>query len=275
MQQCIRNGKLILPRACPWPYYYQPNPDLWQYFVINSDIMGADWRMTDEEDVYEQVIVRQNKDPGAQGFFYTFPNDNEYYTKDLYKPHPSIPNHWIYYGRADNIIVFSNGEKLNPVSIEELVSDHPQVKGALVVGSNKFQPALFIEPVSHPKNKEERKELIESIWPLVVNANKETVAHGQIGRNFITLTNPEKPFPRAGKGTIQRAGAVKLYKDEIDQLYEEVGQVSQTEAPRLDVSSEDTLVNSIEKLFETHLESPQLEPDTDFFSAGKRRFDSY
>lgn len=107
------------------------------------------------------------------------------------------------------------------------------------------------------------------MWPLVVQANKETVAHGQIAREFITLTNPEKPFPRAGKGTIQRAGAIKLYQEEIDRLYETAGQVTASEAPRLDVSSEDALVKSIEEMFETHIGSPHLEPDTDFFSAGE------
>ncbi|KAK6082367.1 nonribosomal peptide synthetase [Seiridium cupressi] len=268
-----RNGVTIVnaiaaTEAAPWPYYYQQNLELWQYFIINSELMGADWRKTDEEDVFEQVIVRQDKNPGLQGFFYTFPDENEYHTKDLYKPHPTLPNHWIYYGRSDNIIVFSNGEKLNPVTIEHIVGGHPLLKGALVVGSNRFQPALFIEPVDYPESDEERQKLLASVWPLVVSANKETVAHGQIGRQFITLTNPDKPFPRAGKGTIQRTGAVKLYKDEIDQLYEKFSQVSQTEAPRLDVSSEDALVQSIVKLFETHLESPRLEPDTDFFSAG-------
>ncbi|KAI0177636.1 nonribosomal peptide synthetase [Pestalotiopsis sp. NC0098] len=254
--------------AIPWPYFYQKNPDLWQYFIINSDLMGYDWRATGEEDVFEQVVVRKDKHPGLQGFFYTFPDDDEYFTKDLYKPHPTLPNHWIYYGRADNIIVFSNGEKLNPVTIEEIISDHPQVQGAVVVGTNKFQPALILEPTAYPKNADEEKKFIDSVWPLVVNANKETVAHGQIGRQFIMLTKPEKPFPRAGKGTIQRAGAVKLYKDEIDEFYERVGQVSAAEAPRLDVGSEEALVSSIEKLFETHLQSPHLEPDTDFFSAG-------
>lgn len=87
--------------------------------------------------MFEQVVVRKDKKPGLQGFFYTFPDDKEYYTKDLYKPHPSLPNHWIYYGRADNIIVFNNGEKLNPITIEEIVTDHPKLKGALVVGTNK------------------------------------------------------------------------------------------------------------------------------------------
>lgn len=125
------------PRGCPWPYYYQKNPELWQYFIINSELFGVEWRETGDKDVYEQVIVRKDKNPGLQGFFYTFPDQNEYYTKDLYKAHPSLPNHWIHCGRADDVIVFSNGEKLNPVTIEEIVEDHAQLKGALVFGTNK------------------------------------------------------------------------------------------------------------------------------------------
>jgi thioester reductase-like protein len=242
--------------------------ELWQYFIIDSERMGIEWHPTDEQDVFEQVIVRKSKQPGLQSCFYTFPDLDEYRTKDLYKLHPQQPNHWIYYGRADNIIVFSNGEKLNPITIERIVEGHPGVKGAVVVGSNKFQPALFIEPATHPKSEEEEKEFLDDVWPHVVRANKETVAHGQIGREFLTLTNPAKPFPRAGKGTVQRAGAIKLYKSEIEELYERVGQVSSAEAPKIDVSSEDALVESIEKMFETHLGSPHLEPDTDFFAAG-------
>lgn len=134
---------------------------------------------------------------------------------------------------------------------------------------NRFQPALLVEPASYPQSEEEKRQLLDSVWKVVVQANKETVAHGQIGRAFLGLTDPAKPFPRAGKGTIQRAGAIKLYSAEIDQIYENAGKVSSGEAPKLDISSEDALVGSIQKLFETHLDSPHLEPDTDFFSAGE------
>ncbi|KAK3936324.1 hypothetical protein QBC46DRAFT_452805 [Diplogelasinospora grovesii] len=254
----------------PFPIYWQDRPELWQWFIINSDLFGCEWRKVEgEEDVYEQVIVRKEKHPGYQGFFYTFPDATEYSTKDLYRPHPTLPDHWIYHGRADNVIVFSNGEKLNPVTIEEIITDHPKVRGALVVGTGKFQPALIIEPVEHPKSDKERKELIDSVWPLVVRANKETAAHGQIGRQFIALSNPDKPFLRAGKGTIQRAATVKLYKDEIDRIYEDVGAVaSSSEVAKLDLSSKEALAQSIASLFETSLGAPKLDLDTDFFSAG-------
>ncbi|KAG7284581.1 hypothetical protein NEMBOFW57_010959 [Staphylotrichum longicolle] len=252
----------------PFPIYWQPKPELWRYFIYNSELFGCEWRESTEEHAYEQVIVRKDKNPGCQGFFYTFPDAKEYRTKDLYKPHPSLPDHWIYHGRADNIIVFSNGEKLNPASIENIMMEHPGIKGAIVVGSNRFQPALILEPVDYPKTKEEAKKFIDEVWPVVVKANKETVAHGQIGRQFIALSNPEKPFLRAGKGTVQRAGTIRMYKDEIDRIYEHVDEVAPSEALKLDLSSAEALTKSIEILFERFLRAPKLEPDTDFFTVG-------
>jgi len=192
----------------------------------------------------------------------------EYHTKDLYRPHPTLKNHWIYQGRADNIIVFSTGEKLNPVSIEDMVMSSNELKGALVVGTDRFQPALILEPVKFPQNDVERDNLINRVWPLVVRANKETVAHGQIGHQFVALSNPAKPFLRAGKGTIQRAGTVKLYKDDIDKIYANAEKVSSTEAPKFDLRSRDGLMEAIMHLFQKRLRTPHLDPDTDFFSAG-------
>lgn len=76
--------------------------------IINSDEFGADWRKVDgEDDVYQLVVVRKDKHPGLQGCFYTFPDVNEYDTKDLYKPHPTLPDHWIYYGRSDSELPIS------------------------------------------------------------------------------------------------------------------------------------------------------------------------
>ncbi|KAI0150728.1 nonribosomal peptide synthetase [Xylariaceae sp. FL1272] len=256
--------------SCPFPIYMQTNPKLWQWFIFNDEQFGADWRKAEgEDDVYRLVVVRKDKHPGLQGFFYTFPDDSEYDTKDMYRKHPTLPHHWMYAGRSDNIIVFSNGEKLNPVTIEEIVQDHPDVKGAAVVGAGRFQPALIIEPNNYPQSDSEKQELLDRVWPYVVKANKETVAHGQIGRDLVMMSNPDKPFLRAGKGTIQKAGTLQLYKEEIDNLYENTGRVSDGEALKMDVSSEETLVASIRELFETRIGiQTKIEPDSDFFSGG-------
>ncbi|EXF76803.1 thioester reductase domain-containing protein [Colletotrichum fioriniae PJ7] len=261
---------IAFTEAAPLPYYFQKNLELWQWFIVDSDRLGVDWRQAsgEDEDIYEQVIVRKDKADPLQGIFYTFPDVNEYNTKDLYRKHPTLPNHWMYYGRSDNIIVFSNGEKLNPVTIEEIVTGHARVKGAVVAGAMRFQPFLILEPTEPLTSEDDIQQFIDDVWPLIVKANKETVAHGQIGRAFIGVTNPEKPFPRAGKGTIQRPMALKLYKDELDEWYNKAEDGADSLSVNIDVSSQQGMIDSIEKLFQQTLGSRALSADSDFFSAG-------
>ncbi|PHH84544.1 hypothetical protein CDD83_1780 [Cordyceps sp. RAO-2017] len=203
----------------PYASYFQKNAELWPYFIFNSELMGADWRPVagDEDDVYELVIRRKDAhDPADQPVFYTFPELKEWSTGDLFKPHPSLPDHWTYHGRSDNVIVFSSGEKLNPVTIEDMVASHPAVKGALVVGRDRFQPALLLEP--HDGAAADAEAFIDAVWPTVDEANRQTVAHGRIGRRFVALTEPDLPLPRAAKGTILRALATQMYDGFIDRL---------------------------------------------------------
>lgn len=255
----------------PFPTYTVSSPDLWQYHHYNTETMGCEFRRwPGEDDIYELVVVRQQqhgRHPGVQGIFYTFPELDEWSTKDLYRPHPTRPDHWIYHGRSDNIIVFSSGEKLNPVTIEEIVGDHALLKGAIVVGSERFHAGLIVEPHVYPQTEEEKREVLDSVWPLVEKANEETVQHGRIGRDMLVLSNPDKPFLRAGKGTIQRALTVKLYADEIKHMYEKEAHGAR-EAPKLNTESEEALAQSITETMRTHLGAEKLEADVDFFAAG-------
>jgi thioester reductase-like protein len=231
--------------------------------------MGCDWRLVSgTDDVFELFAVRKDaKHPGTAGVFYTFPDLLEWSTRDLYRPHPSRPGHWAYYGRVDNIIVFSNGEKLNPVTIEDIVSGHPAVKGAMVVGHGRFQAALLLEPVTTPATAGAITKFIEDVWPLIQKANAGSVGHGRISKDLVTVASEDKPFPRAGKGTIQRRLTTELYKDEIDKLYEAPVRLPSTWSTTVDLSSEETLLTAIQDLL-VYLGGPAIEPDTDFFNAG-------
>jgi len=104
--------------------------------------MGIDWQRH-ESNEYELVVRRKASDPGSQGCFYNFPELSEWRTNDIFEPHPTLKDHWLYKGRADDVIVFSNGEKLNPVTIEGIVSDHPLVKSALVVGQKNVSGSSY------------------------------------------------------------------------------------------------------------------------------------
>ncbi|KAI0431346.1 hypothetical protein F5Y09DRAFT_340753 [Xylaria sp. FL1042] len=259
--------KLMVRRFGSFPVYFHQNRELWAYFKFNSEIFGAEWRPF-ADDTYELVIVRQGKKPGLRGFFYTFPELDEYSTKDLYKPHPTLPDFWIYQGRADNVVVFSNGEKLNPVTIEAIVQDHPDVQGALVIGSDKFQAGLLLEPVRHLEDEKDKRKFIDSVWPLVEKANSETVAHGQISRELITVASPTKPFARSGKNTIQRGSTVQLYAEEIENLYADAEKGARLSVTEFNLSSEESLTASILQIFKSLRGKAELGSDADFFTAG-------
>ncbi|KAH6670910.1 hypothetical protein F5X68DRAFT_175463 [Plectosphaerella plurivora] len=252
------------------PSYEVDTPELWNYFHINPNETGVEWRpQSGEEDVYELVFVKTDRCTHVnQSVFYIFPEATEYATSDLFRKHPTVPDHWLYQGRADNIIVFSNGEKLNPISIEEGVGRSELLKSALVVGQAKFQPAMILDPITHPKNDAETRKLVNDVWPFVVKMNKETVGHGQILKSLIGVSNPGKPFPLTAKGTIKRQAAAKLYEDEINQLYENNSKPLSLEAPHLDVSSEEALTQSILDVFDTRIGSTCLDENADFYAAG-------
>ncbi|KAL6853214.1 NRPS-like enzyme [Trichoderma novae-zelandiae] len=253
--------------AFPMALQFQSDPRLWQYFIFNADLMGAEFTPTAWEGIYGLTIRRKTSpDVALQPTFYNFPDKQEYVTGDLFQRHETLPDHWKYYGRNDNVIVFSNGEKLNPVTIEDIVVGHPAIKNVLVVGQQRFQPAMILEATVPPKDHAEAEALIDDVWPLVEQANKHTVAHGQIVRELVAISDPTKPFLIAGKGTIQRAQTVHLYEDYIDGIYQRAE--AALDNVTLDISSQEGLASSIQELLRTRLELEQLELDTDFFVIG-------
>lgn len=178
MSSVIRGDEANNPGTAPIRATSTPTWKTGNTFVFNSDVVGCDWRRFSEADNTYELVVRRNR-PSRQALFYTFPYLEEWSTKDLYRPHPTLPDRWMYCGRIDNVIVFSNGEKLNPVSMEEVIVGHPLLKGALVVGQGRFQPALLLEPAS-ACDEAEAKRVIDKVWPLVEKANAEVVSHGRI-----------------------------------------------------------------------------------------------
>ena len=96
------------------------------------------------------------------------------------------------------------------------------IRSAFVVGTGHRQTALLVgcqkafERTSHD-------ELITEIWPAVQQANEESAKHARILKSHIIFEKPEKPFPRADKGTIQRTPALRLYEEEIDATYRKHG----------------------------------------------------
>ncbi|OJD34061.1 nrps-like enzyme [Diplodia corticola] len=197
------------------------DPADWEYFEWHpySGVV-----MEDAGDgLYEQVI-KPIVDTRYVSVFSNFPEITEWRTKDLWEQHPTKKALWRYKGRRDDVIVFSNGEKFNPVSFEKTVEDHPLIRGALVVGQSRFQPAVLIEPDwSKVQEGQDLGDLLADVWSSVDEANKGAPAHAQVWKNKVAFTKKEKPFVRAPKGSVVRRATVDLYSPELDALYSNEG----------------------------------------------------
>lgn len=206
------------------------DPEDWRYVQFHPKL-GLEMRpMTD--DTFELYAVRNTELRETQPTFTIFPHMNEYASRDLFICHPSPTKKdlWRWKARADDIIVFLNGEKTNPISMEQhIVSGIPHVAAALVIGAQRFQAALLVELATNSKNlsSTERAVLIEQIWPTVSEANHDAPSHARITKSHILFTSPQKPMMRAGKGTVQRSGTLKAYQEEIDALYRDADQMSE------------------------------------------------
>lgn len=190
----------------------------WAYLRSNI-YTGVEFRHV-SGDGYEMVVVRDERLKGMQPTFEMFPDLQEFSTHDLFSKHPTKHDHWLYQGRSDDVIVFLNGEKTNPILMEGLVEGHPDVRSALVVGQNRFEAALLIEPsqlLNLPPS--HRAKLIEKLWPVVEDANGKSPAHARVSKSHILFTIPEKPMSRSSKGTVQRKFTIENYSAEIDALY--------------------------------------------------------
>ncbi|KAG6852620.1 putative secondary metabolism biosynthetic enzyme [Blastosporella zonata] len=152
------------------------------------------------------------------------PDENGYATSDLWIPHPTDKSLWKIVGRIDDVIIHSSGEKTVPGPMEAIVISDPLVRDAIMFGRERDQAGILIEPQSpiDVQNQVELAALRNKIWSSIEEANAIAPAYSRIFKEMILISSKEKPLPRAGKGTILRKAAVKLYEEEINAIYENV-----------------------------------------------------
>ena len=166
--------------------------------------------------IYELVFPRTELVNRVYAYFHTHPHlDLEFRTSDLFAPVEG-PDSWKYKGRADNWIAMSNGLKMDPTEMEHTIASHPDVTGVLIAGSYRFRLCVLIEV------KEEVELSLDTIWPTIEAANKKVPKFGRVPKELVLFASPDRPFLRAGKGTVQRRLTVQVYEQDIDRLYFEV-----------------------------------------------------
>jgi hypothetical protein len=239
------------------------------YFRFSDEIGGLEFReVSGQPGLFELVMVRDPSIEIFQSIFVTFPELQEYRTKDCFSKHPFEAGLWKYESRIDDIVVLSNGEKLNPVPMEGIINRCPGIKGCLVVGQGHFQTALLVEP---KEGGPDHQHLMHDLETYLQQANKVTSRYGRIDSDNVVFTTSDKPFVRTGKGTVQRAKSVSLYKAEVDSLYGlEKESEKESTYHELDLSSPSMARSTLQAFIaeEIGLSAGELKLDADFFAFG-------
>lgn len=245
----------LLPQhAEDWPYF-EWNP----YYGVDMQPVG---------DGLFELVFRRSETRDFNGIFHTFPDLKEYHTKDLFTSHLTRPGLWKYYGRLDDVIVLSNGEKFNPVTMEEIIEGHPLVSRAVIVGQGRFQTALLVEPNWNLWSEDKSESnLVDEIWPTVQHSNHVGPAHGRIMRTKIGVASPKKPFKISAKGSTQRRQVIKDYEGEIDGIYAKLDYENVAAELPADASLS-TVKSYVREILSNMLESSELSDQTDFYAAG-------
>lgn len=196
----------------------------WSYFYWHPSHSGIELREA-MDGLYELVLVKDEKLRDYQGIFSTFPDLDEYSMNDLYSRHPDPTKPFLYRwcGRADDVIVLSNGEKLAPALMEAGLRSSPLVRGAMIVGYGKFQPAALIDlEGSPPTSLQEREKIVRELLPAIEQANRYSPAHGKLDEYHLLFVESTRPMRYLGQGKIQRRESYRLYELDFERLFEDV-----------------------------------------------------
>ncbi|KAI0332192.1 acetyl-CoA synthetase-like protein [Cubamyces sp. BRFM 1775] len=211
----------------------RPNLGLdWSYFCANP---VKQVRFVPHGDNKFEVVILSDPNLPLPVTNMQYEGQDAYATGDLVVPHDTIPGLWTIYGRTDEQIILSNGEKTNPLPLEKIVNRDPHVKSCIMFGSGKFQNGILVQPHEQyaidPSNIAQLEAFRNRIWPSVERANEFAPQHSRIFKEMILVTSPTKPLQFNVKGLPRRKIILKNYHDEIEACYKEVEDSAQADVP--------------------------------------------
>ncbi|KAI9065204.1 acetyl-CoA synthetase-like protein [Trametes sanguinea] len=208
-----------------------PHPGMdWAYW---TPVRNKQFRFVPRGDNKYEVVVLSDPELPLPVINTEIDGREAYATNDLVEPHPTKPNYWKVFGRADDQIVLSNGEKTNPLPLEKIVNQDPHIENSMLFGSGKFQNGILVEPKEafaiEPSDSSKVEEFRNAIWPTIERANAYAPQHSRIFKEMILVTSPSKPFQLSIKGLPRRKVMLAEYHVEIETLYKHVEDSAQSD----------------------------------------------
>ena len=195
-----------------------PEDHAWDYIRVPKPINDHVLFKQIEEDIYECIylkslpsLVLSNSDdpPGS------------YWSRDMFKKHPTIPNAWKHIGRLDDRLTLINGEKVLPLRMEGRIRQDPLVREAVVFGTGRSIPGVLVF-----RNEESAtlsdEDFIERIWPTIKAANTRAESFSQISKETVVPFGANIECPASDKESIKRAQVYAVFNADIDAMYEKL-----------------------------------------------------
>ncbi|EEB97205.1 hypothetical protein MPER_03523 [Moniliophthora perniciosa FA553] len=113
--------------------------------------------------------------------------------------------------RVDDVLIHSSGEKTVPGPLEKIILGSPRASLSLAMGELNRVFWLNRSSILIPW---------ESLGILFANAIAP--AFSRIYKEMIIITLSDRPLPRTPKDTVIRKQALKVYEQDIDELYETI-----------------------------------------------------
>ncbi|KAJ8092337.1 putative NRPS-like protein biosynthetic cluster [Marasmius tenuissimus] len=240
----------------------------WHYLRF-SGLFREHWK-SHGDDLYELVIVDS---PQCTPSVFNTEVDGvrAYATSDLFTRHPTKSGYWKMYGRADDQIIHSTGEKTNPVPLESLLGQDPHLTGAVLFGQGRFNAGVLVEPKPplrfDPVDQAKLAEFRNKIWPTVEQMNAHAPRHSRVFKEMILVSSPQKPFSYTPKNTPKRQAILRDYAEEIAGLYDAVSETTQINVPAptsWDIGTTKSFVRVVIATILTH----SVRDDDDLFQYG-------
>ncbi|KAF5361117.1 hypothetical protein D9758_009087 [Tetrapyrgos nigripes] len=202
----------------------KPAPEGWSFWRISPHVTPALVPWEGQDGVYHLVVKRT---PTHTPAIINAEIDGQpaLDMNDLVILHPDNPKLFQVYGRADDQIMHSTGEKTNPGPLEKIVNNDPNVQASIMFGRTRFNAGVILMPAPSVKvevsNEEEVASFRNKVWPTIEKANSYAPSHSRIFKEMIVVADPAKPFELTPKGTLRRPRILQAYEAEIEKTYED------------------------------------------------------
>lgn len=240
-----------------------PSDNAWDYVRLHPKVRDSVYMEPLGDGTFECIYLKSH--PGLSMSNSDVPEPGSWRSKDVFSPHPTIPDAWKYVTRLDDRVTLINGEKVLPLPIEGRIRQDQLVLEAVVVGVDKPIPGLLLF-------RSDRKdaavlddhEFLDRVWPSIVDANAHAEGFSQITREMIAVMPPDTDYPRTDKGNVIRAQVYRKFTEQIEDLYTRMNRdfsgTLRLELPDIEAF----LLEMSQEMFGQSMEDTR----TDFFTAG-------